>query len=76
MDIILGGFAEKFLSQLTTDELILYERLLLEPDDILYNAIIKIICNQAPIDNHLKYSKDLLLKIALSHEHQYSHQLL
>ena len=76
MDIILGNFAEKYLDQLQDDELILYERLLMESDSILYDAIVQIVFNRDYSNEYLEYSIDILMKIVLSHQSEYQHQLV
>ncbi len=71
MDIILGGFADKYLDHLTVDELVIYGRLLIESDAMIYSAIINIICDKGRIDTQLEYSKSLLIKIAIWHKREY-----
>jgi antitoxin CptB len=64
IDIILGKFAEENLDKLTDDELIIYEKILLEPDGLIYDSLTKIICEKTTVDNQLNYATDLLKKIS------------
>ena len=69
IDIILGNFAEKNLDRLTDDELIIYEKLLSEPDGLIYDSLTKIICEKTMTDNQLNYATDLLKKISQYYIH-------
>lgn len=65
MDIILGEFAKSEINKLNQEEIIVYERLLMESDGVLFRVISKIITNkQSEIDDSLLYAKNILLKIA------------
>ena len=70
MDIILGAFADEHLDQLTADELIVYERLLIESDAMIYEAMMKIICDKGSIDSKLQYAQTLLIRIAILHKNR------
>ncbi len=64
MDIILGNFAQNNLDKLTSYEITIFETLLSEPDAIIYDSLVKIICEKQAVDSHLKYAEELLIKIS------------
>jgi antitoxin CptB len=57
MDLLIGGFAERYLASLTPEELRRYEQLLQLPDSDLYAWV----TGQADIPEHL--DSDLLRKL-------------
>ena len=66
MDIILGEFAKSEINKLNQEEIIVYERLLMESDGVLFRVISKIITNkQSEIDDSLLYAKNILLKLLI-----------
>jgi succinate dehydrogenase flavin-adding protein (antitoxin of CptAB toxin-antitoxin module) len=66
MDVILGNFAEKHLNDLSEDQLEIYERLLNESDQDIYDGLIDIIYGKKLRQKKLCYCEEILKKIANS----------
>lgn len=66
MDLILGSFAEKHINELSEDQLEIYEKLLNEADQDIYQALVDIIYGNGVINENLTYGKNLLERIANS----------